>query len=232
MTLPSFVRVEPRKVKHARLRVSEGGEVRLIVPVSLTEHQVKNLYARKSRWVEEQRAYFNERARRSELPPLGVHSILLHGEPYGFFYSRRLGTRTKVNHASKIVESGLLLSDADTLRKWYRRYARRTLRECIAPLASERKIPFHGRVYVRNSSTKWGNCSGKGNISLNWRLILVPPSARDYVVLHELLHTQIPNHSKSFWSRMRGLMPSYREAVRLLDGYAVAAGSGIPQEVY
>lgn len=228
MSMPTFVHVEPRKVKHARLRVSEGGEVRLIVPIGFTQHQVESLYARKSRWVDKQRSYFNERAHRSNLlPSLGAHSILLHGEPYGFSYNRAVGSRIRVNHESKIVESGLLLSDADAVRKWYRKYASKALHDRVAHLASERKIPFRGRVYVRDSLTKWGNCSGKGNISLNWRLILVPPSARDYVVLHELLHIQIPNHSKAFWSRMRGLMPSYRETARLLDGYTAATDEAI-----
>jgi predicted metal-dependent hydrolase len=217
MTLPSFVSIEPRKVKHARLRISESGKVRFIVPQELTQNQVSELYARKAGWVEEQRAYFSERVRRSVNLMPSPHSVLLHSEPYGFFY--RAGVKTRVNHASKIIESGLPLNEHAAVQKWYRRYAKVVLNDLVVHLAHEHSLPFNGRVYVRDSSTKWGNCSRQGNISLNWRLVLVPPSAGYYVALHELLHTRIPNHSKSFWSHMKRHMPNYREAAKVLDGY-------------
>jgi hypothetical protein len=145
------------------------------------------------------------------------HSISLHGEPYGFFY--RAGIKTRVNHTSKIIESGLLLNDPETAQKWYRRYAKEMLHDLVTQLAREHGISFNGRVYVRDSNTKRGNCSRQGNISLNWRLILVPPTVANYVALHELIHIQTPNHSKSFWSRMRIHMPNYREMVKKLDEY-------------
>ncbi len=175
MTLPPFVSIEPRNVKHARLRVSESGQVRFIVPQGLTQNQVGDLYARKASWVDEQRVYFSERARNLINLAPSHHSILLHGEPYGFFY--RAGVKTRVNHASKIIESGLLLNDPATVQKFYRRYAKIVLNDLVRQLALKHGIQFRGRVYVRNSSTKWGNCSRQGNISLNWRLVLVPPSA-------------------------------------------------------
>lgn len=217
MGLPLFVSIEPRKVKHARLRVSESGQVRFIVPQGLTQNQVDELYARKASWVEEQRVYFSERARNLVNFAPTPHSILLHGEPYGFFY--RAGVKTRVNHVSKVIESGLLLNDSMTVQKWYRRYAKIVLNDLVMQLAFEHRIPFTGRVYVRDSRTKWGNCSRHGNISLNWRLVLSPPSAGYYVAMHELVHTQIPNHSKSFWSRMRSHMPNYREAAKVLEKY-------------
>jgi predicted metal-dependent hydrolase len=217
MILPPFVSIESRKVKHARLRVSESGQVRFIVPQGLTQKQVGDLYARKASWVEEQLVYFSERASHSVNLVPSPHSILLHGEPYSFFY--RAGVKTRVNHTSKIIESALLLNDSATVQKWYRRYAKIVLNDLVRQLALEHGIPFSGRVYVRDSSTKWGNCSRQGNISLNWRLVLVPPSAGYYVALHELVHTQIPNHSQSFWLRMKRKMPNYREATKVLDEY-------------
>lgn len=217
MILPSFVSIEPRKVKHARLRVSESGQVRFIVPQGLSRDQVDELYARKASWVEEQRVYFSERARHFVNLAPTPHSILLHGEPYSYFY--RAGVKTRVNHASKIIESGSLLNDPATVQKWYRCYARSVLPDLVARMAAGYSIPFNGRIFVRDSNTKWGNCSSRGNISLNWHLILVPPTSAHYVALHELLHSHVPNHSRAFWSRMRSYMPNYREAVERLDEY-------------
>lgn len=217
MTLPPFVSIEPRNVKHARLRVSESGQVRFIVPQGLTSNQVEDLYARKASWIDEQRTYFSERAAHSINIAPSPHSILLHGEPYSFIYST--GVKTKVNHTSKIIESSLQLDDSEIVNKWYRRYARSVLPDLVTRLAAGCNIPFNGSIFVRNSNTKWGNCSSQGNISLNWHLILVPPASAHYVALHELLHIQTPNHSKTFWSRMRCHMPNYRDAVKRLGDY-------------
>ncbi|MFC1942475.1 M48 family metallopeptidase [Chloroflexota bacterium] len=60
----------------------------------------------------------------------------------------------------------------------------------------------YNKVSIRNQRTRWGSCSGKSNISLNMNLMLVPQELVDYVMLHELVHTRIHNHSKKFWAEL------------------------------
>jgi predicted metal-dependent hydrolase len=60
----------------------------------------------------------------------------------------------------------------------------------------------YARVSIRNQKTKWGSCSAKNNISLNINLVRLPDQLRDYVILHELVHTRIKNHSKKFWAEL------------------------------
>ncbi len=55
---------------------------------------------------------------------------------------------------------------------------------------------------IRNQKTKWGSCSAKNNISLNINLVRLPDQLRDYIILHELVHTRIKNHSKKFWGEL------------------------------
>jgi predicted metal-dependent hydrolase len=68
------------------------------------------------------------------------------------------------------------------------------------------------RVSIRNQRSRWGACSAKGSITLNWRLILVPDFVREYVMIHELMHRRELNHSKRFWGHVRAACPRYREA--------------------
>ena len=76
---------------------------------------------------------------------------------------------------------------------------------------------FHvSALSIRNQSTRWGACSPAGRISLNWRLIQMPPGVRDYVILHELVHIQHLNHSARFWRALERLCPGYKEARRWL----------------
>lgn len=77
--------------------------------------------------------------------------------------------------------------------------------EYYAPLIGRRP----GRVAIREQRTKWGSCSNKGNINLNWKLIMAPPEALDYVVIHELCHLYEFNHSDKFWQRVERYQRDY-----------------------
>lgn len=67
----------------------------------------------------------------------------------------------------------------------------------------------YGRVAVRDQRSRWGSCSSRRNLNFNWKLIMAPPQALDYVVVHELCHLHEFNHSPRFWARVRAAMPDY-----------------------
>ena len=60
----------------------------------------------------------------------------------------------------------------------------------------------YNKVTIRNQKTRWGSCSGKNNINLNMQLMNTPNHLIDYVILHELVHTKIKNHSPLFWGSL------------------------------
>lgn len=66
-----------------------------------------------------------------------------------------------------------------------------------------------GRVAVRDQRSRWGSCSSKHNLNFNWKLIMAPPEALDYVVVHELCHLHEFNHSPRFWRLVEAQMPAY-----------------------
>lgn len=78
---------------------------------------------------------------------------------------------------------------------------RRQLTGRLNSLAIKHGFTFN-RLSMRSQRTRWGSCSHNNNISLNVRLVLLPGDLVDYVILHELVHTRIPNHSKGFWEEL------------------------------
>lgn len=64
----------------------------------------------------------------------------------------------------------------------------------------------YNKVFIRNQKTRWGSCSSKNNINLNIKLVKLPKELIDYVILHELVHTQIKNHSKNFWAALNKIV--------------------------
>jgi predicted metal-dependent hydrolase len=77
------------------------------------------------------------------------------------------------------------------------------------------------RITVRNQKSRWGSCSRRGTISLNWRLIQTPAFVSDYICLHELVHLRQMNHSPGFWREMERVCPDYRLAKRWLKEHSV-----------
>jgi predicted metal-dependent hydrolase len=73
-----------------------------------------------------------------------------------------------------------------------------------------------GRVTVRNQRSRWGSCSRRGTISLNWKLIQAPPFVPDYIILHELMHLRQMNHSARFWQEVERVCPNYKTAEKWL----------------
>lgn len=74
----------------------------------------------------------------------------------------------------------------------------------------------YGTVTIRSQRTRWGSCSGKGNLNFNCLLMLTPDHVIDYVVVHELCHRREMNHSAGFWAEVERVLPHYRESRRWL----------------
>ena len=80
----------------------------------------------------------------------------------------------------------------------------------------------YGRITIRNQRTRWGSCSGKGNLNFNCLLMLAPPEVLDYVVVHELCHRKEMNHSPRFWAEVARVLPDYQQRRRWLKEHGGA----------
>jgi len=89
----------------------------------------------------------------------------------------------------------------------------------VLELAEAHRVTVR-RVTVRNQRSRWGSCSRRGTISLNWRLIQTPPYVRDYIILHELMHLRQMNHSARFWREVEDVCPDYQTAEHWLKQHS------------
>ena len=95
------------------------------------------------------------------------------------------------------------------LTKWYRSCA-----EEVLPKVVERWQGKLGRspsnILIRSQSRRWGSCASDDTIRFNWRIIMAEPALVDYVVVHELAHLSVNNHSPKFWDEVARVMPDHR----------------------
>ncbi|MFC2047293.1 M48 family metallopeptidase [Chloroflexota bacterium] len=78
---------------------------------------------------------------------------------------------------------------------------------------------IYNRIFIRNQKTRWGSCSNKNNISLNVKIIRLPEELMDYVILHELTHTRVKDHSHHFWAELDGLVANGKGMASKLKEY-------------
>jgi len=101
------------------------------------------------------------------------------------------------------------------IEKHLRRLATIELPPRVKAYATKHQLSVQ-RVTVRNQRSRWGSCSRRGTISLNWRLIQTPSHVQDYIILHELMHLRQMNHSARFWQEVKMVCPDYETAERWL----------------
>ena len=103
----------------------------------------------------------------------------------------------------------------DTDRRGAIERARRELPPRLIELAREHNLQVL-KISIRNQRWRWGSCSPRGHICLNWRLVRMPAWVRDYVLIHELMHLRRLDHSRKFWKLVAQACPEYLAARRWL----------------
>lgn len=93
--------------------------------------------------------------------------------------------------------------------------ASESLKNRLRDLAEKHGFTYT-RVTIRRQKGRWGSCSSKGTISLNIKLARLPDDLQDYVMLHELVHTRVQNHSREFWKELGKVLAEWKTAKKRL----------------
>lgn len=118
-------------------------------------------------------------------------------------------------HAKKMND---LVQKSNELPEINKENARQLLTKRLYELAQKYDFQYN-KVSIRSQKTRWGSCSSKNNISLNKKLLHLPNDLIDYILLHELVHTRVKNHSKDFWNELETVVPNARIIDKQLREY-------------
>lgn len=101
----------------------------------------------------------------------------------------------------------------------YKEQARERIQKRVAYFQKHYGVTGSG-LSIRNQRSRFGSCSSWGHLSFNYRLIFLPPTLFDYVVVHEVCHLRELNHSSRFWSLVAETIPDYRDRKKQLQSFS------------
>jgi predicted metal-dependent hydrolase len=105
------------------------------------------------------------------------------------------------------------------VERYLRQLATKELSKRVIELATQHQFTVR-KITVRNQRSRWGSCSPRGTVSLNWRLIQAPDFVRDYIILHELAHFKEMNHSRRFWREVARICPDFAQAEKWIKQHS------------
>lgn len=200
----------PRR-KHIQLAAAGDGRVHMKAPYRCTLEQAEAVLVKHGTWALRalERVDLALRRRPSfrdgcELPLLDAR-LRLRLIPAVRPRVRRVGQELRVSGPDLAVERV-----RNMLERWYRAQARAHLGGQLAQLGAVLGVS-PGRLSIRAQKARWGSCSWRGDISLNWRIMLLPALLAEYVTVHELCHLRHLNHSRAFWDMVATLLPDWRQ---------------------
>jgi len=98
----------------------------------------------------------------------------------------------------------------DIFIKWYQQQARQVFTNRAQFFAQKYGFNF-SKIRLSSARTRWGSCNSKGTLSFSWRLVMAPLEIIDYVIIHELVHLKIQNHSSTFWQKVNEFIPDHKK---------------------
>jgi len=221
-TIPYTVR-HSQRAQTAKLRITAEKGLEVVLPFRLPADAIEEFLQSNEKWI----LKHIDRPEYTPPPPrrfVTGETLLFLGNEFRL----EVATVTDEEEAVEWEPGHVLVTVSDLLppaerptrvrrllESWYRHQALDCFVERTRDISKQLGLQVHW-VRVRDQKTRWGSCSSRGNINYNWRLIMAPPQVIDYVVVHELCHLKIPNHSAAFWRMVGASVPWYPDCVRWL----------------
>jgi len=201
------------------LRIEPDGSLTVRAPLRSTEKDIRPFIEQHQAWIRKTQ----EKVRARNL--LFIEKTYTEGET--FWYLGRQYPLHLVDGARKFLDfkeqfrldRRALANPQLVFKNWYRKQAMVVLSARVVEYAAKYGFSYK-MVRITSARTRWGSCSSKGTLSFPWRLVMAPLPVIDYVVVHELVHTQEHNHGTRFWQKVAAIVPDYQEKRKWLEEHA------------
>jgi len=209
---------ERRSVRYRRITLSVlGDRVRISAPKNASAKQLKELLNSKQAWILKhwlesqalQQHCLKQYIEGEKFPYQGhVLELIIKKDAHSSIRVSLEGKDLVVYLPHNLPDKGRLTNIQNAVMAWYKVQARRVFTNKIEEQERRMQV-MHQHFRLKDQKTRWGSCSSKGNLNLNWRIIMAPEEVIDYLIIHELAHLTQPNHSDRFWQRVAVFMPDY-----------------------
>ncbi|MCL1047515.1 M48 family metallopeptidase [Shewanella electrodiphila] len=205
--------IRTSRIKTASIKI-EDGLVSIVVPKALDIERVHQLVAERRQWIIQKIALHD-----SSLPASTREFVS--GEAYAYLgRNYRLKVVCGDYVPVKLYQGRLVatLPDGakrsnlvrDAVIRWYKLNALRKIKEKVRRYSKVMGLEPKS-VDIKTFKSRWGSCSPKGELDFNWIIVMAPNRVVDYVVIHELCHLKLLDHSPKFWKEVERVMPDYAE---------------------
>jgi hypothetical protein len=197
------------------LRMHRNLELEVIIPLG-QKIDVENFIREESGWVERK---YEELSRTKKVIDGG--QVLVRGK----YYSLRIDSSDIKNYGNVDLTGDELVVQAEEgadpftfIVLWMKDKTMEYVTPKVQAYSRKFGVSFN-KIYVR-STGKWGLCSRKGDLTFNWQLIALPEDIADYVILHEIAHLLVFDHSRRFKKKLAIMCPDFKEKERQLGIYS------------
>ena len=211
----------PTKRKTVGIIVEPDGNVVVKAPPSYNRTEIEEAVYTKRKWIVNKLKYFQQIKKPipEKQEPVSGEKILLKNKLYRLKIHKYQKKRSKIFFICGILHIYINenLSDQEhkneikkILIKFYKNKAHKIIQQRINKYEKYLNEKPRG-IQIREQKLRWGSCTKSGLLIFNWRIVMAPISAIDYVVVHELVHLSEPLHTAKFWNLFGSLFPNYEK---------------------
>lgn len=216
-TIQGYSVRESDRSRRIKVQVSTRGEVEVVVPRGYRRDRLAQFLRDKQGWIEktQRRMTTAHQGRSPETRQAQPAYIFLRalGRSWQVDYQPAAGDRIEVRATPDRLQLygpiHQVVACQRALQAWIRPTAKQHLVPWLDQVSQEIQLPY-SRATLRRQKTRWASCSSRHSISLNDKLLFLPPPLVRYVLVHELCHTMHLNHSAAFWALVEQWEPDYR----------------------
>ena len=214
MQIDYIFTISPRR-RHPALKVNSDGVIEFLAPAGFPQKIAEKIIAENQELVKKLQKKASERVSRQRVWKEGM-TVCFFGKRVPVKFSRRCHF---FNGEEILIPNGDPDSIKKSLIKLYRETAKVVLANRTAKIAEKFGISYL-KVSIGSATGRWGCCTRTGNIRYSWRLLQCSNELIEYVIIHELAHRIVFDHSAKFWQQVASMLPDYEERKRELKIFA------------